>query len=389
MDGLTTENKPQYSVFAKVAVIVLAMLLFFFALDMVVSALSQTVGYINDNLLSTALNPFIGLFIGLLVTALIQSSSTTSTMIVAMVATGALSIEEAVPVIMGANCGTTLTSTLVALGFISKKRAFRKALEVGIIHDFYNIILVLVLFPLEYYYKFLSGLATYLSQFLFGDQLENIIAPGKSVIGTGLTDKIFLWVGNGPLVLVLSFVLLFISIKFLAATIHRTVIGESKAKLRKFVFDKPVKSFSWGLLVTAAVQSSSVTTSILVPLAATDKIRLKNAFNFIIGANLGTTITAIIAAGFSSQAAATIAIAHLLFNIAGAVIFMALPGLRRLLVDFVKKFSYAVTRSRLIGLAYIVIIFFLLPFLLISFNNKKSEVDFEADNQRVEDVIDR
>lgn len=374
MEELTSESKPVSSVIAKVIFIVLSILLFFFSLDLVVASLSGAVGFINDNLLPASLSPFVGLFLGLLITAIIESSSTTSTMVVAMVATGTLTTEEAVPVIMGANIGTTLTSTLVALSFISKKRAFRKALGVGIIHDFYNILMVMILFPLEYYYKFLSGLATYFAQFFYSDNLTNLTNGAEAGIGMGFADNVLLWINNGVVALCLSFILLFASIKLLASTIKKALIGESKNKLRKVVFDKPLKSFSWGVLLTAAIQSSSVTTSILVPLAATDRVRLKNAFTFIIGANLGTTLTALIAAGFRSEAAATIAITHLLFNVTGAIIFMSLPSLRNFLVDFVKRFSNAIMRFRLVGLAYIIIVFFLLPFLLISPSKKKEDI---------------
>ncbi|WP_339610037.1 Na/Pi symporter, partial [uncultured Roseivirga sp.] len=168
MKGVTFEDSIFSTMIAKVALIVLAVLFFFVSIDLVITALSGSLNFINENLLSTALNPFVGLFLGLLVTAIIQSSSTTSTMVVALVASGTLSLEEAVPIIMGANVGTTLTSTIVALGFISNKRAFRRAVAVGTIHDFYNIILVLILFPLEHYYGFLSGISFYFSELLYG-----------------------------------------------------------------------------------------------------------------------------------------------------------------------------------------------------------------------------
>ncbi|TCL02012.1 sodium-dependent phosphate cotransporter [Roseivirga ehrenbergii] len=380
MKEVTFEESIFSSIVAKVTLIILAVLFFLVSIDLVITALSGSLNFINENLLSNALNPFVGLFLGLLVTAIIQSSSTTSTMVVALVASGTLSLEEAVPIIMGANVGTTLTSTIVALGFISNKRAFRRAVAVGTIHDFYNIILVLILFPLEHYYGFLSGVSFYFSELLYGSGISEALPHTDNVLGSGLTNQFVLWVNNSVLILVISFAFLFASIKLLSWIIKKTIIGESKNRLQSFVFDKPLKSFSWGVLLTAAVQSSSVTTSIIVPLAAADKIKLRNAFTFIIGANVGTTLTALIAAGFRSEAAATIAIAHLLFNLTGVVIFMSLPILRKLLVHFVKEFSYAVAKYRVIGLAYIIIMFFLLPFLLISLNrnvdrpvNKKHE----------------
>ncbi|WP_323757589.1 Na/Pi symporter [Roseivirga sp.] len=374
MKGVTFEDSIFSTIVAKVTLIILAVLFFLMSIDLVITALSGSLNFINENLLSNALNPFVGLFLGLLVTAIIQSSSTTSTMVVALVASGTLSLGEAVPIIMGANIGTTLTSTIVALGFISNKRAFRRAVAVGTIHDFYNIILVLILFPLEYYYGVLSRVSFYFSELLYGKSVSESSAFTDTVLGSGLTNQFVLWVNNSVLILIISFALLFASIKLLTWIIKRTIIGESESRLQSFVFGKPIKSFSWGVLLTAAIQSSSVTTSILVPLAAADKIKLNNAFTFIIGANVGTTLTALIAAGFRSEAAATIAIAHLLFNLTGAVIFMSLPVFRKLLVHFVKEFSYAVARYRLIGLTYIIVTFFLLPFLLISLNkNVKPE----------------
>ncbi|MBO3699449.1 Na/Pi symporter [Roseivirga sp. E12] len=375
MKELATDKNKQFSVAKRACQIIATLAFFFFSIKLMVTALGGFAPSFQENILSSSLDPFIGLFIGLLVTAIIQSSSTTSTMAVALVATGNLTIQEAIPVIMGANIGTTLTSTIVALGFISDKEAFRKAVSAGVIHDFYNIILVLILFPLEYFYGFLSGISIKLQQLIFGSHTVSSEEGWKWFLDFGITDSIAGLVQSNVVLMLLSFVLLFTSIKMLTSFIQKTVIGDSKNKLRKFVFQKPVKSFGWGMLITSAIQSSSVSTSLLVPLVATRKIRLINAFPFIIGANLGTTLTALIAASFSSEAAMSIAIAHLLFNLTGAVLFMISSGLRRLLVGYTKEFSVVMSRKRIIGLAYVIITFFLLPFLLISINKALSSED--------------
>lgn len=384
MKGLTSENSSFSSVFLKVVLIALAILLFLFSIDLVISALSNAVGFINQNLLSSALDPFVGLFLGLLVTAIIQSSSTTTTMVVALVASGTISLQEAVPVIMGANIGTTLTSTIVALGFISNKRTFRRAVAVGTMHDFYNIILVIILFPLEYRYGVLSNASIFFCDLIFGNELPANHKLIEGGLNNGLSHSVMTWIDNSVLTLCISLLLLFVSIKLLTQIIKKTIIGESKSKLSSFVFDKPFKSFSWGVLLTAAIQSSSVTTSILVPLAATDKIKVKSAFPFIIGANLGTTLTALIAAGFRSEAAATIAIAHLLFNMSGALLFMFIPVLRQSMMDLVKRFSFAVAKFRIIGLTYIIVMFFLLPFLLISLGKREKVAKLRSPNYSIE-----
>ena len=242
----------------------------------------------------------------------------------------------------------------------------------------------MILFPLEYRYGALSKASIFFNDLIFGNKQSAVVVHSEKLLDQGLTDNLVAWIDNSILVLSLSLLLLFISIKLLTYLIKKTIIGESKNKLGSFVFDKPFKSFSWGVLLTAAIQSSSVTTSILVPLAATDKIKLKSAFPFIIGANMGTTITAIIAAGFRSEVAATIAIAHLLFNMFGAILFMSIPMLRQLLVDIVKRFSYAVSKFRVIGLAYIIIMFFLLPFLLISLGKKERIAKLRVQNYSIE-----
>jgi len=373
MQQLATDKSNQLSVVKGVFYVFLSVAFFLFCVKLMVASLGGFAGSFQENILSSALDPFIGLFIGLLATAIIQSSSTTSTMVVAMVATGTLTIEEAIPVIMGANVGTTLTSTIVALGFISDKGSFRKAVSAGIIHDFFNILMVLILFPLEYYYGFLSKISVYLQQAIFGDRVIESVGDWKWFFDLGIADSISGLIQNDIVMMILSFVLLFLSIKLLTSVIRKSVIGDSQNKLRKFVFQKPIKSFGWGVLITSAIQSSSVSTSLLVPLVATKKIRLTHAFPFIIGANMGTTLTALIAASFSSETAMSIAIAHLLFNLSGALLFMLFAGARDGMVSFAKKFSNVITRKRVIGLVYVVVTFFLLPFLLISIH--KTQID--------------
>ncbi len=94
-------------------------------------------------------NPFAGLFIGVLATGLIQSSSTTTSLVVGFVGGGVLPLQFAVPLIMGANIGTTITNLLVSFGFVTRREDFRRAFAGATVHDFFNICSVIVLFPLE------------------------------------------------------------------------------------------------------------------------------------------------------------------------------------------------------------------------------------------------
>jgi sodium-dependent phosphate cotransporter len=81
-------------------------------------------------------------------------------MAVALVASGAMPLNSAIPFIMGANVGTTITSTIISLGFITKKKEFRRAVAIGTYHDFFNILTVVLLFPLELLFRISIGHCT-------------------------------------------------------------------------------------------------------------------------------------------------------------------------------------------------------------------------------------
>uniref|UniRef100_A0A7N6AB45 Solute carrier family 34 member 2a n=1 Tax=Anabas testudineus TaxID=64144 RepID=A0A7N6AB45_ANATE len=101
----------------------------------------------QDN--SVLSNPLAGLVIGVLVTLLVQSSSTSSSIVVSMVSSGLLTVQVAVPIIMGTNIGTSVTNTLVAMTQAGDRSTFRRAFAGATVHDFFNWLSVMVLLPLE------------------------------------------------------------------------------------------------------------------------------------------------------------------------------------------------------------------------------------------------
>ncbi|KAK7128420.1 hypothetical protein R3I94_016860 [Phoxinus phoxinus] len=103
-------------------------------------------------------NPVAGLVIGVLVTVLVQSSSTSSSIVVSMVSSGLLEVKSAVPIIMGANIGTSVTNTIVAVMQAGDRNEFRRAFAGATVHDFFNWLSVLVLLPLEWASGFLYKL---------------------------------------------------------------------------------------------------------------------------------------------------------------------------------------------------------------------------------------
>lgn len=327
-------------------------------------------------------NPFIGLFIGLLSTALLQSSSTTTSIIVAAVAAGAINLSDAIPVIMGANVGTTLTSTIVSMGYVTKTKEFRRAVAAGTIHDFFNIVMVLILFPIEMRYHLLEKCSTLITGFV-GFEGGN---GSTSFNPLFFMDSINGWIvmkTGAILGLSLSIIVLFICIKFISKLLYQNLIGKRKKQFETTVFSNTFRSFGWGLLITSAVQSSSMTTSLIVPLVATRKVKLRRAFQFILGANIGTTITALIAALTQSEAAINIALVHLLFNALGVLLFF-IPYLFNLIIYISQKMGDLTLRVRVIGFAYILFMFFMIPFTLI-YASKGFEKEIDSREISLED----
>ena len=346
-------------------VLPMALLAFLFAIHAMGEAFSVLGENTAVSIISITSNPFIGLFIGLLVTAILQSSSTTTSMVVAAVASGSLELSSAIPIVMGANIGTTLTSTIVSLSYITKTNEFRKAITAGTSHDIFNILAVLIIFPLEMKYQLLSGLSSSLGGLLKGPNNSKLnIFNGDLDLFSPLSMTLIEWVGP-ILSLLLSFILLLLIVKFISTLLYNKLIGNAKKNFNQLIFKNRFKSFGWGFLLTSIVQSSSLTTSLIVPLVATGKVSSQKAFQFILGANLGTTITALLAALFKSEAAISLAIAHFLFNFIGVAIFLLIPALQRLPTFIAEKLGLFMMRFRIIGFAYILVMFFALPFSLI------------------------
>lgn len=130
--------------------------LFMLSITMMGSAFKLMGKGVAESILQTTSNPLVGLVIGILATSVIQSSSTTTSLVVGLVGTAALSFENAVPIIMGANIGTTVTNTIVSLAHISRGDEFKRAFAGSCVHDFFNICSVIVLLPIEMMFGIIS-----------------------------------------------------------------------------------------------------------------------------------------------------------------------------------------------------------------------------------------
>ncbi|MEZ6014696.1 MAG: Na/Pi symporter [Planctomycetota bacterium] len=316
-------------------------------------------------------NPFAGLAMGVLFTVLLQSSSTTTATIVAVVGGGALSVQDAVPMIMGANIGTTITNTIVSLGSLRRRTEFRRAFAAATVHDFFNLLSVLILLPLELSTRFLSRTAAELSSHFKGAGGGEFHSPIKGAIKTVYKGVLHLGESAGlsgkPLAiaaLVVGIALTFASLYFITRTMRLLLAGRIEAAMNRALDTSGFVPLLIGLALTVAVQSSSITTSMLVPLCASGVLSLGHAFPIVLGANLGTTATALLASAAQERPEAlTIAFVHLLFNVSGILIFYPIPAMRRLPLGLAVGLATLADRSRLWVLAYVVGVFILLPAL--------------------------
>jgi sodium-dependent phosphate cotransporter len=344
--------------------VLLALLYVFFVSISLMGASFKFFGKdVAKQLLATTANPFVGLFIGILATSIVQSSSTTTSMTVALVAGGGLDVTNAIPIVIGANVGTSVTNTLVSLGHIARSDEFRRAFAAATVHDFFNLLAVAIVFPLQVATNFLGHAAGYLGQ-RFADvgglkllnPLKAIVKPSVKAI-TEMTNE------TGWLMLVIAVALLFFALRYIVKNLKAVVIGKVEAFFTSTLFKNAARSFSLGLVLTVAVQSSSITTSLAVPLAGAGILTLTQIFPMTLGANVGTTITAILAALVTGElAAVTVAFAHLLFNIVGILLIWPI---RWLPLRMARTLAQASLRSKLIPLFYVLLVFFGIPLLLI------------------------
>lgn len=367
---LTDEKETRlYPTYLNIVFIAMAVLIFLLSIHLISVSIGSFGTQFENYLIKATANPYVGLFIGLLVTALMQSSSTSTTIAVTAVASGYISLQGAIPIIIGANIGTTLTSTLIAMVYITNTGEFQKAVSAATLHDFFNILMAFIFLPIEMEYHLLEQMSTYASSFIHFNEIHTQGINNLFIFGIYQQLGSWLLTFLNPIVLfIASISLLLYSIKLLSKLLYDILIGKTKDKFETVVFNTSSRSFSWGFFLTSVVQSSSLTSSLIVPFVALGKTSLKKAFPFVLGANLGTTITALLAAIFQSEAALNLALAHLFFNLIGVILFAFVPFLRRLPIFLACKMGEYTLKTRLVGFAYILLVFFLIPFGLIYLN---------------------
>ena len=323
--------------------------------------------------------PLVALAVGVLVTVLIQSSTTKTAITVAAVGTGALTLRHSIPLILGANIGTTVTSTIVALGFAKEPEKFRRAFTGAGISDWFNLLAVAIFLPIEVWLHPLEHVSRDLANLLYGsgssdlssfDPVRTITTPvvtGVSSAAGRLNDTL------GPLVMIMFGVLLiFVVVRYLGDLLKLLMIGRASELLQRAVGRNDAIAMAAGTGVTIVTQSSTVTNTVLVPFVGVGALTPRQLYPITLGAGLGTTLTSVLAAfavtggSASAKIGLQAAFVHVLFNVFSILVIFVIPILRPIPLVCAEAVANVATRHRWFAAFYMVTVFLALPALVIA-----------------------
>ena len=231
--------------------------------------MKKLLGYLTSNRL-------LAIIVGAVITAIIQSSGATTVMVVGIVNAGLMTLVQAVGVIMGANIGTTITAWIVSLGQLGDAAK--------------------VMNP-SFYAPFLIGIGAFVILFSKKDKVKN---AGEIIVGIGL---------------------LFEGLTFMSSSIAPYTDAPIFSQAFQIVGSNPFLGILIGIIVTAVLQSSSASVGILQTLALNGVVTTNAAIYITLGQNIGSCVTALISSAGTTRTAKRAACMHILFNIAGALLF--------------------------------------------------------------------
>ncbi len=343
--------------------ILVLLYLFLLSISLLGSAFKAFGSDFANELVDATSSPFLGLVVGIIATSLVQSSSVTTSLVVGLVGAGAISLQGAIPMVMGANIGTTVTNMLVSLGHIARKEEFRRAYSASVVHDIFNIMAVLILFPVQIKFNLLGRLAEMTSGLLIGVGGVHFKSPLKAIVKPAAHLVSDLVQGSPWILIAIAVVLLFVSLSFLVKTLKSVVVGRLQAFFDKVIFKSAVTSMALGIVFTVMVQSSSITTSLIIPLAGAGLLNLNQVFPYTLGANVGTTVTAILASLATGQSSAVVvALAHLLFNVLGIVIIWPI---RFIPIKLAQLMANLCVKNRLLPVLFVLLFFYGIPLTVV------------------------
>jgi|TARA_B110000914_G_scaffold149184_1_gene130744 sodium-dependent phosphate cotransporter len=365
--GSTSE---ELSTAVRAALVVALLYLFLTGVELLSGGFKTMGAGFVDGLFEGVSNPVGGLFVGLLATVLVQSSSVSTSVIVGLVASGVVGADEAVPMVMGANLGTTVTNTLASLGHVRRDMEFRRAFAAATVHDFFNILAVIIFLPLELATGYLSTTARWITEQVIGSSGAEFNSPLKAAVKmpAGWVKDLLSGLGaggnwKGGLMILIGLASIFVALAYITRNMRLLVADRVEAAINRTLgAGSGFVAILLGAIITISVQSSSITTSVLVPLAASGVLTLENIYPVTLGANVGTTVTALLAAlATGNPAAVTVAVVHTLFNVSGIALFYPIRALRRIPLRLATGLADVAAERRSAAIIYAVGMFVVVP----------------------------
>jgi solute carrier family 34 (sodium-dependent phosphate cotransporter) len=399
---------------------------FLFSLDLMSTGAKVMCGCRGGMMFASSINPISAVMLAALTTALLHSSSTTTSIIVALVSEGAITVQEGVYLVMGANIGTTITNDMVALAHFKNVEELERAFSAACLHDIFNILTVAVLLPFELltgYLEMVTKLIVDGAETKAGDDWEGpmalyvkpltkkfIISNTKAILLTaenemacedfypttcvdGLPESAAachqgfvacdkssgecpMWFREGAtlrddkvaggVTFAVSLIMIYICVVAMMAIAQWLLKGLTTRVVYKVANVNGYFGIALGAGMTMLLQSSSLTTSILTPWVGIGVIRIEQMYPLTLGANIGTTLTAILSALVASGLdPLQVALAHLFFNITGVLLWYPIPHLRRFPIFLAKKVGKGVAVFRPLAIIYILVVFVLVPLLVL------------------------
>jgi sodium-dependent phosphate cotransporter len=367
------DQEKQLPTWLRIVLLILLLALFLLAIKLMGGAFKSLGKDQAKALFEGIANPFAGLAVGILATVLVQSSSVTTATTVALVGAGEISITCAVPMIMGANIGTSITNTLVSMGHITRRAEFRRAFAGATMHDFFNLMALVVLLPLELITGVLEKSARALTTILATDPgaAGSFKSPIKVFFGGMakhiqyfVTDVVGLegWFAAGALLLI-ALGMIVVSLMFITRIMRTLLAARVEQAMNRILGKRGLLAILIGTVITVAVQSSSITTSLLIPMIGAGVLSLPAAFPVTLGANLGTTVTGLLASLAAGPAGLTIALVHALFNLVGILLIYPVKAVRRIPILLAEGLANLAISNRAWVVIYIFGVFIVMPLL--------------------------
>jgi sodium-dependent phosphate cotransporter len=368
----TRETAPWLPSVLRAVYFLFLLYIFFCSIELMSTAFKMAGQGFAERLIDTVSDPIAGLLLGFVATAIIQSSSTTTTIVVGLVAGTAtmgepLSISLAVPIIMGANIGTTTTAMLVSMGHVTRPAEFERAFAASTVHDIFNVLSALTLLPLEVMFHPVERVAVILQRLFEGAGGMSLSSPLKAIVHP-VAEVVVGTVPHTVPLTILALATLFLALQQMVRVMRGAIVSRLETLFNRVLFRNDAASFALGLVTTATVQSSSATTSLVVPLAGTGVLKLRQIYPYTLGANVGTTVTTILGSLATGNAASvTVALAHLTFNLFGIAIYYPLRALPIWLATKAGKFA-ARSRGNSVGVVVIFLASIIVPLLYVIFS---------------------